>query len=191
MKRLWKRWWPVCPMIICGNLEHARVLAKASGCFYNPESNVVISREKDGVLLGGVIYQGYNGASVVIQVASFDPHWLDRDMLWMAFHYPFEQLGVQKLFTQTPSNNLKALDFNRKLGFKDEARIAGVFRDADLVIRSMRREECRWLKRGSRRGIFLEGRSTARTGYERCDQRGQGSDGDGQRHGQGDIRLGD
>jgi hypothetical protein len=49
---------------------------------------------------------------------------------------------------------LKALDFNRKLGFIEEARIAGVFRDADLVIMSMRREDCRWLTRGKRRGIF-------------------------------------
>jgi RimJ/RimL family protein N-acetyltransferase len=141
-------------MIIVGNQLHGRTLARASGCSYNPESNVVFSREKDGKLLGGVIFQAYNGASIVIQVASFDPHWLDRDMLWMSFHYPFDQLGVRKLFTQTPSNNLKALDFNRKLGFKDEARIEGVFRDADLVIRSMRREDCRWLTRGSRRGIF-------------------------------------
>lgn len=178
-------------MITFGNHEHGRILAIAGGCFYNPESNVVISREKDGKLLGGVVFQAYNGASIVIQVASFDPHWLDRDMLWMAFHYPFEQLGVQKLFTQTPSNNLKALDFNRKLGFKDEARIAGVFRDADLVIRSMCREDCRWLKRGSRRGIFQQGRSTACPGHERDHQCGQGSNGDGHRHGQGDVRLGD
>lgn len=178
-------------MITFGNHLHGRVLARASGCSYNPESNVVISREKDGKLLGGVIYQAYNGASIVIQVASFDPHWLDRDMLWMAFHYPFEQLDVQKLFTQTPSNNLKALDFNRKLGFKDEARIAGVFRDADLVIRSMRREECRWLKRGSRRGIFQQGRSTARPGHERHHQYEQGSDGSRQGYGARYNGLGD
>lgn len=177
-------------MITFGNHIHGRRIARAAGCFYNPESNVVISREKDDRLLGGVIYQAYNGASIVIQVASFDPHWLDRDMLWRAFYYPFEQLEVQKLFTQTPSNNLKALDFNRKLGFKEEARIEGVFRDADLIIRSMRREDCRWLERGQRRGIFFEGRSTSCSGYERRDQRGQRSNGDGHRHGPRDVQLG-
>ena len=103
-------------MITFGNRIHGRILAKASGCSYNPESNVVISREKDGKLLGGVIFQAYTGASIAIQIASFDPRWIDRDMLWMAFHYPFDQLGVQKLFTQTPSTNLKALDFKQKIG---------------------------------------------------------------------------
>jgi hypothetical protein len=53
------------------------------------------------------------------------------------------------------------LDFNTKLGFIEEARITGVFRDADLVIMSMRREDCRWLKRGHRRGIFLQRTSAA------------------------------
>ena len=124
-------------------------MAEASGTVYNPESHVVISRDEDGKLLGGVIYQAYNKASIVIHVAGFVPRWLNRDLLWMAFHYPFEQLGVSKLFTQTPSNNHKALDFNTNLGFKDEARIEGVFPDADLIVRSMRREDCRWLTRGS------------------------------------------
>jgi len=177
-------------MITVGNHVHGRALAVAGGFFYNPESNVVFSREKDGKLLGGVVFQAYNGASIVIQVASFSPRWIDRDLLWMAFHYPFDQLGVRKLFTQTPSNNRKALDFNAKLGFKDEARIAGVFRDADLVIRSMCREDCRWLERGSRRGVFHQGRSTACSGHERSDCCGQRSNGDGFGHSQADNGLG-
>lgn len=137
-------------MITAGNLDHARAIAKEAGCFFNPECDHVISRSENGKLLGGVIFQGYTGASIGIHVGSFDPRWLNKDMLWIAFHYPFDQLGVQKLFGQIPSDNRKALDFNNKLGFKEEARIAGVFPDADLVVMSMRREECRWLKRGSR-----------------------------------------
>lgn len=137
-------------MIETGNLDHARTIARTAGCFFNPECDHVISRSVGGRLVGGVIFTGYTGASIGIHVASFDTRWIDKDMLWITFHYPFEQLGVQKLFGQVPSSNRKALDFNKKLGFKEEARIAGVFPDADLVVMSMLRSDCRWLKRGSR-----------------------------------------
>jgi RimJ/RimL family protein N-acetyltransferase len=141
-------------VIILGNREQAQRIAETAGMFFNLQCDQAIVRIEDGKLLGGVIYQGYTGASIRMHVAGFTPRWADRDMLWMAFHYPFEQLGVNKVFGHVHSTNLKALDFNRKLGFIEEARIAGVFRDADLVIMSMRREDCRWLTRGKRRGIF-------------------------------------
>ena len=177
-------------MITSDHDKHARAIAKAVGVFFNPECDHAIIRTEGDELLGGVIYQGYTGASIRAHIAGFKPRWIDKDTLWIIFDYPFTQLGVRKIIGHVHSTNLKALDFNRKLGFKEEARIEGVFRDADLVIMSMRREDCRWLERGSRRGIFLKGRSTPRSRHEWCHQRGQRSNRDGQRHGQGDIRLG-
>jgi RimJ/RimL family protein N-acetyltransferase len=68
-------------------------------------------------------------------------------MLWISFSYPFEQLRVSKLIAQVPSRNRKALDFDLKLGFKQEAIVADIYPDGeDLLILSMRREDCRWLK---------------------------------------------
>jgi hypothetical protein len=158
-------------MISTGNPEHAHRIAKEVGVFFNPVCDHVLARSKGGELLGGVIYQGFTGASIRAHIAGFRPRWLDRDMLWMMFHYPFEQLRVGKIIGHVHSTNLKALDFNSKLGFKEEARIEGVFRAADLVIVSMRREDCRWLERGARRGIFRQGRSTPCSGHEWCCQR--------------------
>jgi hypothetical protein len=174
-------------MITADHIEHARAIAKEVGVFFNPECDHAIIRTEDDKLLGGVIYQGYTGASIRAHIAGFAPRWIDKDMLWMMFDYPFGQLGVNKIIGHVHSTNLKALDFNRKLGFKEEARIAGVFRDADLVIMSMRRENCRWLERGKRRGIFRERGSTARTRHERCRQRRQRSNYNGQGHGPTDV----
>lgn len=137
-------------MLVSNNLEHAYALATEIGIFFNPVCDHCISNEKDGRLLGGVIFQGFTGASIQIHVAGFDPRWIDRDMLWMAFVYPFEQLKVKKLIGQIPSDNRKALDFNRKLGFIEETRVAGVYRTGDMVVMTMTREQCRWLNRGSR-----------------------------------------
>lgn len=161
-------------MIDVGSELHARRIAREVSTFFNPECDRSIVRTENGELLGGVIYQGYTGASIRMHVAGFNPRWIDRDMLWMAFYYPFEQLGVSKVLGFVHSTNLKALDFNRKLGFKEEARVTGVFRDADLVIVSMRREDCPWLKRGHRRGIFRQGTSTARTEHAATGRRREG-----------------
>jgi len=133
-------------MIAAGNHGHAYQIAKAAGCVFNPAVNHVISRTSQGNLAGGIIFQDYNIASVSIHAAGFEPRWLNNNMLWIAFNYPFEQLGVKKLVATVSSRNQRALDFNRKLGFKEEARISDIFPDADLVVLAMRREDCRWLK---------------------------------------------
>lgn len=127
--------------------EHGFAIANSAGTTFNPAVDQVISRsDEHGTLMGGVIFSGFTGASVCIHVGSFDPRWISPDMLWVTFNYPFEQLGVSKLIGQVPSSNQTALDFDKRLGFKEEVRISDVFPSADLVVLSMRREECRWLK---------------------------------------------
>jgi len=113
---------------------------------YNPATCRVISRTtRSGMLLGGVIYDGFNGASCRMHVASFHKSWLSRDMLWVCFHYPFVQCNLLKVLAFIPSRNQKVLDFNAKLGFIQEFRIKDASVGGDLVITSMRREDCRWL----------------------------------------------
>jgi hypothetical protein len=134
-------------MIETNNLEHARDISKAAPCTFNPATDHVVSRSRDGKLLGGVIFTGYTVASISIHVAGFAPRWINNNMLWISFNYPFEQLKVSKLIAQVPSRNRKALDFDLKLGFKQEAIVADLYPDGeDLLILSMRREDCRWLK---------------------------------------------
>jgi RimJ/RimL family protein N-acetyltransferase len=135
-----------------GNISHANKIAAAAGCIFNPACDHVICRVENGKLLGGVIFQNFTGASIGIHVAGFDPHWINRDMLWITFNYPFEQLGVKKLVGQIHSGNHKAIAFDRKLGFKEEARIADIFSDGDLIVMSMRREDCRWLRMREKSG---------------------------------------
>jgi len=129
-----------------GNFDHAEQIAKAARIYFNPLCDVCISRSKDDKLLGGVIFQQFTGMSITIHVAAFDPHWINPDMLWITFHYPFEQLKVKKIFGQVPQDNSRALEFDRKLGFKIETIIRDVYPDGDMVLLSMYREDCRWLR---------------------------------------------
>lgn len=135
-------------MIEFGNEAHGRAIAAAAGTQLNPEVDTIISRVEGGQLLGGVIYQAYtgHGGSISIHMAGFDPHWACRDLLWVAFHYPFNQLQCKKLFAQVPANNARALSIDLKLGFKEEIRVPDVFPDADLIVLSMTAAQCRWLR---------------------------------------------
>ena len=133
-------------MIQMNNEDHGHVIAESAGVIFNPAADVVISHlDKGGELTGGVIYNGYTRASINMHVAAFSPRWGSRDMLWVCFDYPFNQLGCRKVFGQVPSKNDHALEFNLKLGFKIEALIPDVFPEDDLIVVSMSREDCRWL----------------------------------------------
>jgi len=128
------------------NPEHGYAIAEAAGVIFNPEADIVISRLSNEELVGGVLYNGYTRASINMHVAAFSPRWGSRDMLWVCFDYPFNQLGCKKVFGQVPSKNEHALEFNLKLGFKIETLIPDVFPEDDLLVVSMVREDCRWLK---------------------------------------------
>lgn len=127
------------------NISHGHQIATDAGTYYNPLCDIVISRVKNNELQGGCVYQNYTGRSIGIHVTGLKPNWISRDLLWVCFHYPFVQLGCEYIFGQAPTFNLKALAFNRKMGFKEITRIENVFPEGDLVVFRMHKDECRYL----------------------------------------------
>jgi len=133
-------------LIVLNDPLHGEIIAAHAGTSFNPAVDTCIANVRNGEFTGGTIYNNYTGTSVTMHVAGFGAAWASRDMLWVAFHYPFVQLGCNKVFAQIPEDNLKALEFDLKLGFKEEARIKDVFPSGDLILLAMYREDCRWLK---------------------------------------------
>ena len=133
-------------MIVLNDPEHGHILAEAAGVIFNPAVDRVIARlYPSGAVRGGMVFNGYTGSSIGIHMAGFDPKWADRTLIWMCFDYCFNQIGCKKVFGQVPAKNARALEINRKLGFKIEAHVKDVFPDDDLIVISMTREDCRWL----------------------------------------------
>ena len=77
--------------------------------------------------------------------ASLTPRWISKDLLWACFDYPFNKLGLRVILATVSSNNEEALKLDRHLGFVDKAYIEDAHKDGDLVILTMRKEECKWL----------------------------------------------
>jgi hypothetical protein len=73
--------------------------------------------------------------------------YLSKEFIQECFGYPFGS-GRNLVIGVTPGDNERALEFNRKIGFKEAHRIKdGWSLGTDMVIQEMRRDECRWLSR--------------------------------------------
>jgi hypothetical protein len=134
-------------MIVFNDLEHGYKIADAIPRILNPMADKVISRTaEDGRLLGGVIYEGMTSNNIFMHQAGFEKTWMSPDLLWVLFDYPFHQLDLGKVCGTIPSSKPELLEFNLRLGFSVECVIKDAYKDGDLIVLSMRREECRWLR---------------------------------------------
>jgi len=106
-----------------------------------------IGLERDGELVAGVIYEGFNGHNVWMHVGA-DPskRWMTKEYLRYCFHYPFNELGVRRVSGYVESSNADAVRFDEHLGFKPEARLAGAAKDgSDVILYVMWRGDCRYV----------------------------------------------
>jgi hypothetical protein len=115
------------------------------GCFREGFDHSFTTHDGDRVL-GGFVLSTYMGDSMTIHMAAEDPHWCSRDLLWMVFHYAFEQAGCRKLFAPVRSDNYHALSENFRAGWHLEAVLRDAYTDGvHLMILEMTKDECPWL----------------------------------------------
>lgn len=137
-------------MIRINDAIDGAAIGKAAGYVYNIACDMCIARVENDELYGGVVYSSYTRASINIHMAGFRDNWCNMDMLWVAFDYPFNQLGVTKIFGQVPLSNKLALKIDLKLGFKKEMIAKDVFPiidgTGDMQVFSMYKADCKWLK---------------------------------------------
>jgi RimJ/RimL family protein N-acetyltransferase len=122
-------------------------IAEQEGCEY-PQNTACIGQEKDGKLIAVVGYNGFLPNSCQIHVASTDVYWLNKELLFAIFDYPFNKVGVKVIIAPIYKGNVKSLNLCRKLGFKQVADIPYAHLNGDLVVMLMERNQCKWLQQG-------------------------------------------
>jgi RimJ/RimL family protein N-acetyltransferase len=100
--------------------------------------------DEDSRILGGVIVCDTNECNAALHVAG-EPGWINRTFLRFLFHYLFVQLGLVRVTGMVAASNAVALEFDRRIGFKDEFVMKDGAPDGDLIVLCMRREDCRWI----------------------------------------------
>jgi hypothetical protein len=136
-------------MIVLDNPVHGFMIAHRAGIGYDPNVNRVLARVSAQGLLGGVVYTHFNGRSVQMHMAG-EPGWVTPKMIWIAFDYPFNQLGVECVIGLVGEQDEQVLDYDRRLGFREIARVPDILPSGDLIVLSMMRKECKWLSLRSR-----------------------------------------
>lgn len=99
----------------------------------------------DWQTVGGVVFDDYNRANVVMHVAATDSHWLTREFLWMVFDYPFTQLEVRRVTAPVAEVNHRSRRFVENIGFKLEFQMEDAHPRGAMLIYKMTRSDCRWL----------------------------------------------
>lgn len=112
---------------------------------FGPHTSIGV--ERDGEVIGGVVLDNYNVRSICIHVAGqCGKSWLTRKFIAFVFGYVYDGLKCEKLIGIVPEGNVTARKFDESLGFTLETRITEAHPQGDLLIYSMLREQCKWLK---------------------------------------------
>lgn len=126
--------------------SHFGWLKLRTQCELTDSFRAIEALDERGVVRGMVGYSGWTYTSVCMHVCIEAPGAL-KALLRAAFEYPFVEGSKRFVIGITPSDNAKALRFNKHIGFREVYRIKDGFADGvDLVVQELRREECRWIK---------------------------------------------
>ena len=102
--------------------------------------------ERDGELIAGVLYEGFNGVNCWMHVATTPGKKWTMEYLRYCFYYPFVEVGLQRVSGAVDASNELARRFDEHLGFRQEAVLHGAAADGgDVILYVMRREDCRYV----------------------------------------------
>ncbi len=123
------------------------VMDRAGSGTFNPFADHCFStHDEKGNILGGFVLAGFYGASWAMHQAGIDKSWCSRELLWLIFHYAFEQCKCNKVIAPIPSNNHRAVELCMRAGWQLEAVIHdAVAEDIHLMVLTMTKDQCRWL----------------------------------------------
>lgn len=103
--------------------------------------------DETGVVEWVVGYNAFIGKTCQMHVVNMEGKTTPRKLIWAAFDYPFNQAGREVVFGVLNSENPRAVEYDKKLGFKEVHRIPGVHDDGgDIVLLQMNKADCRWIK---------------------------------------------
>jgi hypothetical protein len=122
------------------------IMDRVQGAFMEERDSSITTHDDEGNIRGGFAFCDYLGASMTVHMAGNDEKWCSKDLLWMAFHYAFVQLGVRKLIAPVASNNYHALAIDLRGGWKLETVIEDAYPDAHMMVLTMTRASCPWLR---------------------------------------------
>jgi hypothetical protein len=128
--------------IVSGPAVGHWVAMQMNGAF-SPNTSTAIGLEDDAGLKAGVIYENWNGKSLVVHLAIKGR--ITRTFLGAIFRYGFITCGIEKAIAPISSGNEKINSFVKKVGFIEEARITDAAPDGDIILYTLKKADCKYL----------------------------------------------
>ena len=141
--------------IINGDRVGKWVAERINGVFHS--GSTAIGLECRGAIVAGVIYEQWNGRSIVAHMAANGR--LTPAFVAAIFDYAYNVAGVGKVILPVASQNLRSGKFVRKLGFREEARIRDASPEGDIILYTLTKQDCRFLGSTYHRKIRTPGPS--------------------------------
>ena len=105
-----------------------------------------IGLELDGDLVAGMVVESYvKDSRCCVHLAGDGKKWLNREYLNFCCRYMFDQLNCKVVIGLVDADNEQAMKFDLHFGFTEQTRIKDGAGDCDLVVLTLRRDDCRWL----------------------------------------------
>ena len=103
---------------------------------------------KDGKIVAIVALDSWAHNSVHIHLAIEDPHVLRHGLREEVFNYIFNDCDKGVIIGVTPASNVKALRFNKHIGFEEVFRLKDGFEvGIDFVVTEYRKENCKFIRK--------------------------------------------
>lgn len=103
-----------------------------------------IGLERDGQVVAGALFEGYNGRNVWIHLAGEGRNWLTRQFIHACMRYVWVTLGCARISCHVVAGNAASVRFVERFGWRREAVLDGAAADGgDVLIYAMTKEECR------------------------------------------------
>ena len=129
-----------------------RWMARNDGGFWRPGAKC-LGLIRDGALVAGVMFDWYNGTSIYVSIVVRGL--VTREFLWAICDYPFRQLGCKVVIATVAEGNRASRQFVEHFGFEYAGAIPDGDPSGDLLIYTIRPNQCKWLKTRSRHGETL------------------------------------
>lgn len=118
-------------------------VAERLGSGYFASRSNAIGLVKDDKLIAGVMYENWNGRSIICHIAVEGR--LTRRYLGAIFDYAYNVCNVEKIIVPVESHNLKSAKLIENMGFTEEGRIKDCQPEGDTILYTMTKGNCRFL----------------------------------------------
>ena len=106
----------------------------------------IVVLDDTGNIQAAAVFDSFTNTTCVVHLAILNPMVIRHGLLTKSAEYLFNTRCRLKIFGMTPSNNAKALKFNKHMGWREVYRIPDAYDvGVDYVLQEMTREECPWL----------------------------------------------